>query len=157
MKMHCAYPYTARTNAAGQTEIGFVDLQESTVTLESKGDSESIHKAAKQLLLDIFEARMAKHETIPGGQALASKGGDAFVFVNPLVLAKLVLYNEFCKAGASNNAFAKKVGVSPTSFGRLLNVRHESKERLIFSAFAALGIKTDWDFSLVPIERSYPT
>jgi len=154
--MRCSYPYTARTNAEGGIEIRFTQFPGNVSVLERDSDNKAIHKTAYQLLMSIFDARMTEREPIPGGEELETEAGDAFVFVSWLVLAKLLLYREFREAEVSYNAFAKKVGVSPTSFKRLLDVRHESKERLIFSAFDALGIETDWDFNLVPIERSYP-
>lgn len=155
--MRCSYPYTARPNGEGRIEIAFPQFPGEVSILEPETDNETVHKTAMQTLIGIMEAKMAKREPIPGGENLESKTGAAFVFVSWITLAKLILYNEFREAGISYNAFANKIGISQTRFARLLNLRHESREKAIFGALDALGIETEWDFNLVPIERSYPT
>ncbi len=155
--MRCPYPYTTRRNSEGKIEIAFSQFPGEVSVLEHEADNETIRKIATQMLIGIMEAKMAKREPIPGGEDLESKTGDAFVFVSWIIIAKLILYNEFRVTGVSYSAFAKKIGITQTCFVRLLNLRHESREKTIFGALDALGIETEWDFNLIPIERSYPS
>lgn len=148
--MLCSYPYTVKNKADGKIEISFSQFPDCSTTLSPGADNQTIRKTASNLLLNIFEDRMVLREMIPGGEESECKAESSFIFVSWLTLAKLILHNEFCKADATYNTFAKKANTTPTRLGRILNLRHNSKETVMFSAFHALGIEMDWDVNIVP-------
>ena len=157
MKYLGTYPYKVKLNRRGKKEISFPQFPGMVTWVAGDADDKTVYKAAYNYLLAIFTSRMGERLPIPGGEALDSGAGDAYVFVTWLTLAKIMLYEQFRAAEVKPAQFARKLGITPASFARLLNVRHESKERLIFSAFDALGIETDWDLKTHPIRHSYPS
>ena len=157
MRFLGTYPYKVTTTTYGKKEISFPQFAGMKTWVDGDADDRAVYKAAHDYLLAIFSARMDERLQVPGGKALDSGVGDAYVFVSWLTLAKIILYEQFRVTEMKPSQFARKIGVTQASFTRLLNVRHESSERLIFSAFDALGIETDWDLNARPIRHSYPS
>lgn len=153
--MQSSYQYTVERCEDGKVRVQLPQFPWALSVLDPDSDNEAIYNAAYRLLISTFEALMDEEKEIPDGEDLPTDKADARINVSFVVLAKIILFNEFRKANVTRRVFANRADTTETGLRRLFNLRHESRWSTLSSAFEALGIRTRWSFKVVSISHPH--
>ncbi len=91
---------------------------------------------AQNALSEVIAARIAHREEIPRP---GRKKGTAYVAIDAVTTAKLLLYWEMQEQGIKKAALARKLACDQKQIDRLLDVTHNSRIEQLDRGFAALG------------------
>lgn len=98
-------------------------------------------KDAHDCLIATFGGYIKTKKEIP--PASAPTPNQRSVHIPPLVVAKLMLYQEFRISGITQVELAKRLNVRETVVRRMLDLDHDSKIDRINDALVALGLRLE--------------
>lgn len=128
------YPAKLERCDGGEVVVRFPDLP-GTIT-GGKDEAEALEEAA-DLLGSAIAHSIAEREDIPPPSAL--KRGQRMIAVPLWIAGKLAVYLAMREAGVTNVELARRLGVTEAVVRRLLDPDHETKDRKLSAALAALG------------------
>lgn len=139
------YPARFEPAQEGGFVVTFRDIPEAIT--QGKTEAESLEMAEDALLTAMqfyFEDRRA----VPTPSSI--QDGDILVELPASVSAKVLLLNELVRAGVSNAELARRMGMSPQSAQRLVDLGHPTKIDTIAMALSKLGARLE----VVAVRRS---
>ncbi|MFN0106304.1 MAG: type II toxin-antitoxin system HicB family antitoxin [Bryobacteraceae bacterium] len=128
------YPASLERCADGEVIVRFPDLRGTIAG--GMNEPEALTEAA-DLLGSAIAHGIAEKEDIPAPSA--PKRGQRMIAVPFWIAGKLAVYLAMREAGITNIELARRLGVSEAVVRRLLDPDHETKDRKLSAALAALG------------------
>jgi len=128
------YPATLEHCADDEVIVRFQDLK-GTIT-GGKNETKALEESA-DLLASAIAHSIAEKEFIPPPSAL--KRVQRLITVPFWIAGKLAIYQAVQEAGITNVELARRLGVTEAVVRRILDPDHETKDRKLAAALAALG------------------
>lgn len=128
------YPASLERCADGEVIVRFPDLRG---TITGGGNEAKALLEAADLLGSAIAHSIAEKEDIPPPSA--PKRGQRMIAVPFWIAGKLAVYLAMREAGITNVELARRLGVTEAVVRRLLDPEHETKDRKLAAALAALG------------------
>lgn len=128
------YPASLERCADGEVIVRFPDLKG---TITGAGSEREALEQAADLLGSAIAHCIAEKELIPPPSTI--KRGQRAVSVPLWIAGKLAVYQAMQEAGITNVELANRLGVTESVVRRILDPDHETKDRKLAAALAALG------------------
>lgn len=132
-----AFPVNIAADGRGFV-VTFPDIPEA---ISSGGTMEEAHAMAQDALESAIEFYFEDGRAVPPPSK--PKPGQAVVELPLSLGAKVLLLNEMLKQGVRPAELARRLGTSPQSVQRILDLAHTTKIDTVAEAFRALGRRLD--------------
>ena len=127
------YPAQIR-KSEGSFLVGFRDIPEA---LTFGSTMEEAIKMAEDALLTAMDFYFEDQRWVP--EPSKARRGEVLIPLAASVSAKVLLLNQMIDSGVTAAELARKLGTSPQTVNRIVNLKHATKIDTIAEALAALG------------------